>query len=158
MIDRSLQRSLLERLASRYPDRCHDLIEKDDADEHKKIANLLYLEEHGLVDSGLKQTLNGSFISAGATITARGLDFLADDGGLTAILGTLTVKLHADTVKELLEKKIQNSDLPQAEKSRLLKRVAELGSEALKTATNKLVEQGIDSLPNAAQWLQSLLS
>lgn len=158
MIDRSLQKSLLERLAQRYPDHCYDLFEKDDPNEHKKIANILYLEEHGLLKSGLTQTLSGSFISQGTKITARGLDFLADDGGLTAILGTVTVKLHADTVKELLEKKVRNSDLPQHEKGLLLKKIAELGSEALKTATNKLVEQGIDNLPNVSQWLQALLT
>lgn len=35
---------------------------------------------------------------AGATITARGMDFLPDDGGIGAILGMVAGRLHEETL------------------------------------------------------------
>lgn len=78
-------------------------------------------------------------------ITARGLDFLEEDGGLSAILGTVTVKLHADTIRDMLETKIMDSQLPQADKKRFVDTLKELPGEALKTVTNKLVEKACES-------------
>jgi hypothetical protein len=55
-----------------------------------------------------------------AKITARGLDFLEDDGGLGAILNVVTIRLEADTLRQLLETKINASDMPEADKQTLL--------------------------------------
>ena len=49
-------------------------------------------------------------------ITAKGVDFIRDDGGLSAILSVQTVKLHEDTLKELLSIAIQQAKLPEPEK------------------------------------------
>jgi hypothetical protein len=157
MIDRTLQRSLLESLAKCYPERDRGLLPDGDPDEKQKIANLVYLQEHELVESGLKQHLSGEYGFSGARITAKGLDFLQDDGGLTAILGTVTVKLHEETVREILKTRITGSALPPEEKSRLRKQIESLSSEALKVATKKLVEKGMESLPDAAIWIQGVL-
>ena len=45
-------------------------------------------------------------------ITAKGLDFLEDDGGLSAILGAITVKLDPDDLRALIAARIEESDLP----------------------------------------------
>jgi hypothetical protein len=52
-------------------------------------------------------------------ITSRGIDFLADDGGLAAILGVVTVKLHEETLKALLEAGVDALPPPQTAKSTL---------------------------------------
>jgi len=156
-IDRALQKSMLERLASCYPDRDSELVQDGAQDEKKQIANLLYLEEHELVDAGLQQLLSGEYVYVGAKITARGLDFLQDDGGMTAILGTVTVRLHEDSIRALLSSKVDAAPLPAEEKSKLKRQVQTLSSEALKVATKKLVEKGIDSLPDAANWIQAIV-
>lgn len=158
MIDRALQRQLLERLAESYPERCRSLLNDIVGEEKPKIANLLYLQEHDLVDAGLKQGLSGDYGYLGSKITAKGLDFLADDGGLTAVLGTVTVKLHAETIRDLLEAKILSANIPPEEKSRLVKQLGNVGSEALKAITKRLVEKGIENLPDAAQWLHAMLA
>jgi hypothetical protein len=92
----------------------------------------------------------------GTKITARGLDFLADDGGLSAIFGVVTVKLHADTIRDLIATKIEALPVPAAEKSALRKHLAELSEVALRAATTDLVKAGLDYLPNAVHWLQNL--
>ncbi len=75
------------------------------------------------------------FIQLGAaSITAAGLDFLADDGGLSAILGVVTVKVHADTIRDLIAAKIDTADLPVEKKSALKKQLAALPETALRAA------------------------
>jgi hypothetical protein len=134
-LDRTYQRELLEMLAQSYPS-AHDVgevLDGADADGHARYAaNMIYLEEHGLVQSGLVETAVGHILHTLPRITARGMDFLADDGGLSAILGMVTVKLHEDTLKDLIGQKIAESNLPAPEKSRLLDQIKALPAEAIK--------------------------
>ena len=92
-----------------------------------------------------------------ASITAAGLDFLADDGGLSAILGVVTVKLHADTIRDLIGAKIDAAAIPAEQKSALKQRLAGLSGKALEAATADLVRTGLDHLPDAAHWLFRIL-
>lgn len=118
-------------------------------EDDKYTTNLLYLEAHGLIDSGLQQAMDGDWMSSGAKITARDLDFLADDGGLTAILGTVTVKPHDDTIAQ--------SDLTEEEKRGLLHPLKELRGEALKHLTIKVLDAGLENAPKALPMIQKFL-
>jgi len=153
-LNRQLQYELLQKLAGCYPDEV-DICALDSSVINSAIndldANLAYLHEHGLIKPGhhfenLSRTnfYTGQSISP-LMITAKGLDFLEEDGGLSAILGTVTVKLHADTIRDMLEAKIRSSQLPAAEKQRFVETLKELPGEALKTFTNKLVEMACDN-------------
>lgn len=155
-LNRALQRQILEKLREKYTDP-EGLVLCEQ--EYPGIAhttadlfiNAAYLGEHGLLTH-----IDGSPANDGSwyvsqfpmRITAKGLDFLEQDGGLSAILGTVTVKLHADTIRELLETKIMGSQLPPDEKRRFVDTLKELPCEALKTVTNKLVEKGLEALSN----------
>lgn len=160
-LDRALQRQILETLRDTYPRRDRAQLfagaKDDDALQELIIASLVYLEEHKLVHSGVTFSLSGSAIYEGAGITAAGLDFLEDDGGLTAILGTVTVKLHADTIRDLMLAKVEAAPLPTEEKSALKKAISTLSGEALKEIAKKLVAAGMDSAPDAITFLKSLL-
>ena len=118
-------------------------------------ANLVYLEEHGLADSSITYGVDGHMSSGLPRITAKGMDFLADDGGLSAILGVVTVKLHEDTLKELIGQRIAESDLPTPEKSRLLDQLKSLPGEAIKHLTLKLVDAGLSNWPAALQAIET---
>ncbi|MDM0025919.1 hypothetical protein [Variovorax saccharolyticus] len=161
-LDRSLQREMLGILRGTYPrpEQCK-LFESAGCDSERDeqiVANLLYLEEHGLVRSGIEFSLGGSVIYQGnATITAAGLDFLEDDGGLTAILGTVTVKLHADSIRDLMLSKVEVASMPTEEKSRLKKAISTMSGEALKEVTKKLVAAGMESAPDAVAYIRILL-
>ena len=83
-------------------------------------------------------------------ITSRGIDFLRDDGGLAAILGVKTIKIHADTLSELkalLADKLNQSDLPEAEKAKLQEKFAEYGDVGIKHLITKLLDVGVQNLP-----------
>lgn len=154
-LNRERQREMLEKLATIYPSYSTDCIAQDSESD---LANLYYLQEHGLVNAALDRTLSGAFIFSGAIITAKGLDFLADDGGLSAILGTVTVKLHAETIRDLLLSKVENSNEPDAKKSWLKSQISSLSGEALKTITNSLVQKGLDNIPDLVVWAQQIFT
>ena len=154
MLDRNRQKQMLEALAACYPNYSTEVI-----DEHNPsdLKNLYYLKEHELVNASLRPTLGGRLVFQGAKITAKGMDFLADDGGLSTILGTITIKLHADSIKELLNSRIASLDMSSEKKSWLKDQVNSLSGEALKVVTKSLVEQGLNHIPDLLSWVKTIL-
>jgi hypothetical protein len=77
-------------------------------------------------------------------ITAEGLDFLEDDGGLSAILRTVTVRFDAENLRSLIEQKILSLSLLQEKKETAITELKKLPVEALKATLLKLAEKGIE--------------
>lgn len=169
-LDRNLQREFLSKLYKVYPysitydyyinaaiAQTNGVIEAEEDDGVsfvlKQSANLQYLAEHGLVAFDDKAVISDTVISTTVKITAKGIDFLTDDGGLSAILGVFTVKLHSDTIQALLNK-IDQTDIPPEEKSRLKGILNRMGDVAL----TKFTEKAIDAVtsPQIIKLLQSL--
>lgn len=158
MLSRELQRRVLERLAEAYPSAVSAGVFKGWEPTMLPIAGALsYLQEHGLAWFDGKTMRDGQVNFGVAKITAKGLDFLADDGGLSAILGMVTVKLHDDTVRQLLLAKVDASDAPASVKERLRDGIRSLPAEGLKAATMDLLKAGLDQLPDAIPRLMRLL-
>jgi len=155
ILARDRQREILQALADAYPDHTKSFLNQ--SKQITDFANLSYLEEHGLLHAGITRTLDGGYVFGGARITAKELDFLEDDGGLSAILGTVVVKLHSDTIRELLEARISHSDLPNDKKSWLRDQVQNLSSETLSTITRELVNRGIESIPDLYKWIRGIV-
>lgn len=160
LLDRAFQREILNKLASVYPKipNFRRLFHEDwDARQDEYVRNIHYLYEHGLVTAKFSQPINGPIDVVIAQITARGLDFLADDGGLSAILGVLTVKLHEDTIKALLVQKVEAAAGDATVKSNLIAKIKEVPSEALGTVTQRALEAGLDHAPDLlgslSKWL-----
>ncbi|QFY77798.1 hypothetical protein DUD43_08940 [Alcaligenes faecalis] len=151
--NRNVQRSILELLRESYPgDMEHphlkgliDAKHQEDGD-YDFYANLVYLREHGLISF---RAAEYDTDEEGAVITNRGIDFLAEDGGLSAILGVMTIKIHDDTLKSLIEGKILRSDLSQPDKKRWLDSLRELPAETTKHLVLKLVDLGLANSPTA---------
>ena len=153
-LDRDVQLEILNRYAPHYP-----LVQPLGSWSHdQKIveANLFYLIEHGLLESKMLLTTDGIRFG-NIKLTHNGMDFLAGDGGLSAILGVVTIRLHDETIRDLIAARIQASDLPPAEKTGLLDQLRELRGESIKHLTMKLIDAGLDKAPGAFQWLSSLL-
>lgn len=157
-LDRTLQRELLMQMQAVYPNAIPRLASyAKDPGRERIEANLLYLEAHGLCEAGLSANQSGGFESFGACITARGLDFLADDGGLSAILGIVTIKLDGDSIRGLLAAKVDAANISEQEKGAFKKHLASLSGTVLRAATNDLIHQGLAHLPDAERWLRTLL-
>lgn len=156
-MDRATQRQALRILADVYPNSIQTQRELAHLPVDNIHALLGYLEQHRLVDCEWFASFKDRRVQS-ARITALGLDFLADDGGLGAILGVVTVKLHEDTIKALFAERIDASDIPQEQKSALKKRLETMGSEALKVATQEAIKAGLSKMPDVIRWIQGVLS
>jgi len=165
-LDRELQRAILLRLRDVFPALDVELFNAlagNDTDRENAVgANLFYLMQHGLVENNPRHfsvSRNGDYGFSGVRISAQGLDFLEEDGGLSSILGVVTIKLHDDTIKSLIESRIRESDLPQPEKQRYIDQLRELPAETTKHLVLKLVDLGLEKGPAAiaviGTWLKS---
>lgn len=166
ILDRALQRTMLEKLKDSYPyryDFSNDFKYGESAYE-KAIANLYYLQSHGLVSE--KSILISGSLGCGripmqfneSQITHKGMDFLTDDGGLSAILGVVTIKFETEQLKLILTSKIIGSDLSSPEKKVLIEGLNELPTEGMKHLTTKIIDAGWDSLPTLMKMISDAIT
>lgn len=157
-IDRELQLQLLRAAVDAYPGDCiPDTDHLSDEDEVNLAGQIFYLREHGLIETRIQISLDGMIMFAPITATKDGIDFMADDGGLSAVLRVVTVKLHDDTIRDLLIKRVEGSDAEPTVKGELVKQIRALPAEGLRTLTTKVLEAGLHRLPNAIQLLHTWL-
>lgn len=160
-LDRELQNKILSYLADVFPDQTtpeHFKAVQGMAPERRLIANLLYLEEHRLITSGLMCSLDGKFniSSSQLRITKDGLDFIAADGGLNAILRTLVVKVHLDSLAQF-ERLLLQSSLSQQDKKKYVDQLKELPADATKHLVLRMLDLAMENAPRALQLLQTSL-
>jgi hypothetical protein len=158
-LDSGFQLEILE-LLNETP---YQPIDQDQIPTHFKedpwrwYTNLRYLKDHGLVDmtEAGEMTMDAPEVMD-VTITTKGVDFLEPDGGLTAALGTMTIRLDDEQVKIFLMDNVNKSPLSDEKKSRLRGVVKNLSSAALselaKQSVGLLFRQG----PDLLQLLQSM--
>ena len=158
-LDREFQLHLLKRLANYYPHSHVGRWQELHEEEATVKVNLFYLRDHGLLETEavIQSEFGGQFSYRSSRITHKGLDFLADDGGLGAILGVQVIKLHDDTIRELVTMRINQSDLPPTDKHKLLDALRELPGESIKHLTMKLLDLGLDKSQDAMRWLSTYL-
>lgn len=153
-LDRARQRELLLELRGEYPHpKFYDL--KGDEHGRRESVNLYYLLEHGLIEGPPRFSSTGDKSSVWRVrVTHHGLDFLADDGGLGAILGVVTVKLHDDTVRDLLMARVDADDTKDATaKAKLKDTIRGLPAEALSTLVKKAMEAGLGHVGDIGAWI-----
>ena len=85
------------------------------------------------------------------------MDFLADDGGLSAILGTVTIKFETEQLRAILATKIMSSNLSSERKTTMVDAIKELPAEGLKHLTMKIVDAGWDNMDSLMSLIQSAL-
>lgn len=140
IMDRDLQREILEGLRESYPDEV-SFRDIPGSDHPHFTGNLFYLAEQELIEAEILRTARGREVK-NARITADGLDFLEDDGGVEAIRQSLTFKLAEDQIKELLYQRIDTSaDGDSARKQELKQRVDELSGDMFRQYLVGLLER-----------------
>src|SRR3990170_6064686 len=121
-LDRQLQRQILEYLKEFYVSELADINKQEFFKHPEYEANAKYLYEHKLIDGAVSKTNIKLFALHIPRITKDGLDFLEDDGGISAILKTVTIKLDVENIRTLLEDKIISSTLPETERKTLIEK------------------------------------
>ena len=110
-LNRKLQKDILVALSEVYPDSLLVSALPGFSHDREFMGNLFYLQEYGVIDGGDIREPGQCRSMVDAQITKAGLDFLADDGGLNAILGYQSVKsIPTDGVRREIYKDISNDD------------------------------------------------
>lgn len=160
MLNRDLQERLLKHLQGCYPHKgfSQQIATSLECDHGALCFNASYLLEHELLAGRVRYTSDGNAIAMTSqlAITAKGLDFLEDDGGLTAILGTQIVRIDANSIRDIILNQIDSADIPENEKSGIRKGLAGLTKTGLEEAVRQLVQKGLAHSPDAIPYLQTL--
>jgi hypothetical protein len=124
-----------------------------------KLRAIEYLSGHNLVDIDFPKTWYPHDSQPWyAKITAKGLDFIAADGGLSSILNVVTVQLHENTIRDLLISKIESALIPPEERSALKQAIRNLPGKVLEKLTDKMLDSGADYLVSETPRLGTLLA
>lgn len=162
--DRLLQREMLTILINAYPGSPNDFDYDpgiiDDVDHFKLAANLIYLAQHQLIQIVMPKSElepeDWRWMFDSAKATCKGVDFMLNDGGLTAILNIQTFNIHRDTITAL-EDIISLSNLPEPEKAGIVSKLQQLPSTAIEHLTKELLVKGALNLPAALPLIQKFL-
>ncbi|HBZ7487141.1 TPA: hypothetical protein MM143_005833, partial [Klebsiella pneumoniae] len=126
-------------------------------DDRTLLQNIAYLRDEGLILGGIEESFDGiepalDLISA----TNDAVNLLSDEGSISASLKIVTVKLHDETLSALREFIAQNVPDPEERKG-YLQRLKELPADATKHIVLQLLGKGLNQIPDAIQWLQTVL-
>ena len=146
--DRELQKHILSCCIDAYPAHTTwnsfdpEIIQIDDV---KLSANIIYLAEHGLLTIREQRSDDPYSFLDHMRATCKGVDFMQNDGGLSAILSVQTIKFHREAVVVLEDLiTISNMDVEQKEKAKST--LGELSTEALKTVVQAATTAGLSAL------------
>lgn len=163
LLDREMQLAILTDLSEVYPAyiRMDEKYEFGTDAYRKFVANLAYLESHKLISEKsilVSKTLGDYYAQPSrSAITHTGMDFLADDGGLSSILGVVTIKFEAEQFRTILESMILSSNLPTERKQTMIDTLRELPAESIKHLTTRIVDMGWDNLDSLMMIIQDSL-
>lgn len=156
--DFDLQIRLLQELRAIYPGRGNTESQQEWITPEQMAFQLRYLEQHGFVEvKWTRYMSDGADVPNSAAITASGIDFISSDGGLTAVKNVVTVRLHEDTIRDLLIQKVQQASGDETAKGKLIKELRSLPAESLRAVYKRALETGLDKMPDIIQQAQTWL-
>jgi hypothetical protein len=159
MLDRNFQRNILEYLRGEYPRyvKCDNweiisLVtspeEKGDSFlgrlakslEKPEIAlfHLTYLREHRLVDFA-QDSAGITITPTMVRITIQGLDFIADDGGPSAITKDMPIKFEVDDLRNLVEEGMLQESVPKKQHCALKRAIRKASADVLQEAASIMI-------------------
>lgn len=120
----------------------------------KNERHLVYLIEHGLCKVYYQKSLEQElYFAAPMSLTSKGIDYLSENGGLTAQEKTITIRFEEDTIKKLIEAKIESMNATEKEKHSLKQYLKSLSGKILEEKVLALVSLGINHIPDLTGWL-----
>jgi hypothetical protein len=131
-----------------------EFIEMPELDLRLLYSHLRYIADHGLVSIIDDEA---GFDYCRVMITEKGLDFIQEDGGLGAILNTVTIRFDIENMRELVQLGVLNANLPEETKGPLQKAIKEAPATALKAAISEMVKTGMSDPVGTAKRLAALL-
>ena len=162
-LDRQLQKEILHHLAEDYEGAFSFSVQDlEDFFGSEVTTQLLYLHGHKLISGeetlipfpGTVGVFRGYRSIDNVRITEKGLDFIQQDGGLSAILEKVTFKLDDEQFSDILELAVEQSSIPVEQKPALTRALKSAGHSTITT----LFSKGIDSLASNSPEILNLIA
>lgn len=151
--DRNLQKKILEVCFEAYPEHTtwglfaptqFDL-DITGIDEKTLSANIVYLEEHSLITIQSRTSDDPYSFLDNMRATHKGIDFLLNDGGLSAILNVQTIQFHKETIT-VLEDLIVISNLSESQKEEAKLKLKDISHDVIKCIIQSITDAGLSIL------------
>ena len=146
MIDYNLIRKMLGRLQEVYPDRV-DGLWRMEPDEDKSVRHIAYMREHGLIEAAHFSKDKRGYNIGRIRITAKGIDFLSPDGGLSA-LAAPTIRIAPESLISVIDAALANRNVSTDDRSLIQKALGVAGPEGVKQLVTRLIDAGIMHAPD----------
>ena len=151
---------ILQKLAETAPDHMDSVEwfkEKANKNLKKYIVNLQYLEQKGLVISHIIRSVDGKYSCAfPPELTADGWDYISQEGGVRANIDTITVKIHENTLAQLIYAINQSQNTDQSLKDKLISDLKSLPGKTIASLSTKLICAALSHPAELTSLLQSV--
>lgn len=155
--DQALKEEILQAAAETYPASCEADQWNTTLDKDTVTTTISYLVDHGLVTGTPRKRMDEIASYADVKITSAGFDYISEDGGLTAELGVVTVRIEAETIQALVTAQIEMTDATRQEKNLLRQQLQALSKEGHQRLANQLIHLGLEAAPRSIEWLKTLI-
>jgi len=155
--DQTLKDEILKAAAETYPAPCEADQWNTTLDKDTVTTTISYLVDHGLVTGTPRKRIDEIASYADVKITSAGFDYISEDGGLTAELGVVTVRIEAETIQALVTAQIEMTDATRQEKNLLRQQLQALSKEGHQRLANQLIHLGLEAAPRSIEWLKTLI-
>lgn len=157
-LDRNLQLEILKYLRGSYPDILAVSKLPNYSSDQTFSGNMFYLKEHELIEGVSHDAFGEMQDLITAKITANGLDFLEDDGGIGAILNKVTIKFDDEDLNKLILSKIENTNASPEKINDIKSAIKKLPADGVKAIYMRLINYGLDKAPDALDLIQRYLA
>lgn len=158
--NRALQLRILEVAVQDYPNTIQpENIPSDlsDIDNDILLKNIAYLSEEEMITGGVIDVMAGAFPELTLVkATRHAVNLLTEEGSISTSLKVITIRLHDETLNEIRDFITLNVPDPEERKG-YLQRLKELPADATKHIVLQLLGKGLNQIPDAVQWLQTVL-
>lgn len=160
LLERDYYIDVLQKLAETAPDHMGSVEwfqEKANENLKKYIVNLQYLEQKWLVVSHIIRSVDGKYSCAfPPELTADGWDYTSQEGGVRANIDTITVKIHENTLAQLIYAINQSQNMDQPLKDRLVSAAKSLPEKAMSSLVTQLIGVALSHPEKVVSLFQSV--
>lgn len=148
-MDKVTQNQILEFLKNNYPNEVyfpeHEQF-KDRIQNQEFQAALYYLSEHNLIElKNIRRAIGVHGQVLGAKMLAKGMDYLAPDGGLTEYFNAITVKFDAENIRQTIYDHINSSEIDNEKKKGILSHLKNFSVDTLHEIAQQAILKGLEN-------------
>ena len=147
-VDFALIQDILIELRHIYPQKVRNFARDIRFDPAHYYDVLHYLKEHGCIDLETTHTLGEpkqQIVSIG--ITAKGIDFLEPNGGLSALNAPM-IRITPDSFISIIDAILKDKNAPTKERGLIRKALESASTETMREILHLLINEGAKHVPD----------